>query len=294
MDSDRNRAFRAAEGLTAERRDMKKKKALCLSFIGGGKMAEALIRGLLDSGGYEPAQIGVGEPDSRRRDALQEGYGVRATGDNLRAISGSEVCLLAVKPQEMASVLEEVGPHLPAGALVISIAAGISTGWILERAGKARKIVRAMPNAAALVGESATGLYFRPGIGEEAKRVALGIFDSVGKTVVVDREEQLHVVTGLSGSGPAYVFLFLEALTDAGVYLGLSRDVAARLALQTVRGSAGMAAGLEKPFALLKEIITSPGGTTAAGLKALEESAVRAAIAKAVEMATRRSEELSP
>jgi pyrroline-5-carboxylate reductase len=272
---------------------MKKKGALRLSFIGGGKMAEALVRGLLDSGTYKRGQIEVGEPDARRRDVLVEDYGVRVDPDNVKVVSRADVCLLAVKPQEMASVLEEVGPHLPANALVISIAAGISTGWIRERSGNARKIIRAMPNAAALVGESATGLYFRPRIGEEAKKIALGIFNAVGETVVVDKEEQLNIVTGLSGSGPAYVFLFLEALTDAGVYLGLSREMAARLALQTVRGSVGMAAEQSKPFAVLKEIITSPGGTTVAGLKVLEEGAVRAALARAVEMATRRSEELS-
>ncbi len=255
-------------------------------------MAEALVRGLLDSGAYTPGQIEVGEPDERRRQVLKETYGVRVEEGNVPVVSRADVCLLAVKPQEMASVLEEIGPHLAAGLLVISIAAGISTGWIRERSGKAKKIVRAMPNAAALVGQSATGLYFRPSIGEEAKKIAMGIFDSVGETVVVDKEAHLDIVTGLSGSGPAYVFLFLEALTDAGVYLGLARDVAARLALQTARGSVGMAAELDKPFVLLREIITSPGGTTAAGLKALDEGAIRAVLAKAVEMATRRSEEL--
>ncbi len=256
-------------------------------------MAEALVRGLIDSGAYKKGQIEVGEPDGRRRGALQEAYGVRVHEANVPVVSRADVCLLAVKPQEMAPVLEEIGPHLSPEVLIVSIAAGISTGWIRERSGKAAKIVRAMPNAAALIGESATGLYFRPGIGPEAKRIALGIFDSVGETVVVDKEEHLNIVTGLSGSGPAYVFLFLEALTDAGVYLGLSRDVAAKLALKTVRGSAGMAAALDKPFAVLREIITSPGGTTAAGLKVLEEGAVRAALTQAVEKATRRSEELS-
>jgi pyrroline-5-carboxylate reductase len=272
---------------------MKAKKSLRLSFIGGGKMAEALVRGLLDSKAYTRGQIEVGEPDGGRRDALKEAYGIRVAKANLSVLSRADVCLLAVKPQEIASVLDEIGPHLSAHVLVISIAAGISTRWIRERSGKARKIVRAMPNAAALVGESATGLYFRPRIGDEAKKVALGIFGSVGETVVVDKEEHLNIVTGLSGSGPAYVFFFLEALTDAGVYLGLSRDVAARLALQTVRGSVGMAAELDKSFAALREIIASPGGTTVAGLKVLEEDAVRAAFTKAVEMATRRSEELS-
>jgi pyrroline-5-carboxylate reductase len=271
----------------------KKKKALRLSLIGGGKMAEALVKGLLDSGVYTRGQIEVGEPDGKRRDALKKAYGIRVGGDNLPVVSRADVCVLAVKPQEIASVLEEIGPRFPSHLLVISIAAGISTRWIRERSGKARKIVRAMPNAAALVGRSATGLYFRPRVGAEAKRIALEIFDSVGETVVVDKEEHLNIVTGLSGSGPAYVFLFLEALTDAGVYLGLTRDVAARLALQTVRGSVDMAADLGKPFAVLREIIASPGGTTVAGLKALEEGAVRAALTKAVEMATRRSEELS-
>jgi pyrroline-5-carboxylate reductase len=270
-----------------------KKKAVRLCFIGGGKMAEALVRGLLNAGAYRRAQIEVGEPDAHRRDALRSAYGIRVGQDNVRVVAEADVCILAVKPQEMSPVMEEIGPRLSADLLLISIAAGISTGWIRERSGRAQKIVRAMPNAAALVGESATGLYFRPGIGEGPKRVAREIFDSVGETVVVSKEEHLNVVTGLSGSGPAYVFLFLEALTDAGVYLGLSRDVAARLALQTVRGSVGMAAELDKPFAVLKEIIASPGGTTVAGLRALEEGAVRAAFLKAVEMATRRSQELS-
>jgi len=279
--------------LIVERGGMKARKSLRLSFIGGGKMAEALVRGLLDSKAYTRSQIEVGEPDGGRRDALKEAYGIRVAKANVSVVSRADVCLLAVKPQEIASVLDEIGPHLSAHVLVISIAAGISTRWIRERSGKARKIVRAMPNAAALVGESATGLYFRPRIGEEAKKIAMGIFGSVGETVVVDKEEHLNIVTGLSGSGPAYVFLFLEALTDAGVYLGLSRDVAARLALQTARGSVRMAAELDKPFAALREIIASPGGTTVAGLKALEEGAVRAAFTKAVEMATRRSEELS-
>jgi pyrroline-5-carboxylate reductase len=272
---------------------MKAKKSLRLSFIGGGKMAEALVRGLLDSKAYTRGQIEVGEPDGGRRNALKKAYGIRVARANLSVVSSTDVCLLAVKPQEIATVLDEIGPHLSAHVLIISIAAGISTHWIRERSGKARKIVRAMPNAAALVGESATGLYFRPRIGEEAKKIALDIFGSVGETVVVDKEEHLNIVTGLSGSGPAYVFLFLEALTDAGVYLGLSRDVAARLALQTVRGSVGMAGELDKPFTALREIISSPGGTTVAGLKVLEEGAVRAAFTKAVEMATRRSEELS-
>jgi pyrroline-5-carboxylate reductase len=272
---------------------MKKSQPLRLSFIGGGKMAEALVKGLLDSGAYKRAQIEVGEPDGRRRNELQDTYGIRASKTNMPVVSRADVCLLAVKPQEMASVLQEIGLHLSAQVLVISIAAGITTNWIRERSGRAQRIVRAMPNAAAVVGKSATGLYFRPPVRTEARRIAFRIFDSVGETIEVSKEEHLNIVTGLSGSGPAYVFLLLEALTDAGVYLGLPRGVAARLALQTVHGSACMASAMDKPFSVLKEIITSPGGTTMAGLKALEEGAVRAVFTKAVEQASRRSKELS-
>ncbi len=252
-------------------------------------MGEALIRGLLESRTYQPEQIRIVDPDAGRRSLLKKTYGIQAQKKPVDA----GILLLAMKPQDMPSALEEIRPHLQEQPLIISIAAGISTDWILERIGDGSKLVRAMPNAAAVVGQGATGLYFCPRLSEKDRSEALRIFDAVGLTVVVDKEDHLNMITGLSGSGPAYVFLFLEALTDAGVTLGLSRDTAGRLALQTLYGSACMAKEMGKPIPLLKEIVTSPGGTTVAGLKVLEEDAFRAALIKAVEAAARRARELA-
>jgi pyrroline-5-carboxylate reductase len=252
-------------------------------------MGEALIRGMLEAKTFAPAQVRLVDTDSRRREVFQDRYSLPA----LAAPVESDLYLLAVKPQDFGGALESIRPFLDLKPLLVTIAAGISTSWIRERIGEGAKVVRAMPNAAAVVGASATGLYFSPGIGEEERQAARRIFDAVGMTVIVDQEDHLNIITGLSGSGPGYVFLFLEAFADAGVLLGLSRDVAARLALQTFLGSSRMAVELKQPFSALKEMITSPGGTTIAGLREMEERAVRGALMKAVEAATRRSRELS-
>ena len=252
-------------------------------------MGEALIAGLLESGEYPPEKVLVVEPDPDRRVIFQNRYRIRAMGSPVEA----DVYILAMKPQDVSEALERLRPLLKTQSLLVSIAAGITTDWILARTGIDCRLVRAMPNAAAVVRKSATGLFFCSGMGKQEKAVALQIFDAVGITVVVEKEDHLDIITGLSGSGPAYVFRFLEALTDAGVYLGLSRDTASRLALQTLYGSACMAMELDKPFSLLKELITSPGGTTMAGLKILEEDAFHAALMNAVEAAAQRAKELS-
>jgi len=272
---------------------MKSKKALRLLCLGGGKMGEALIEGLLDSKEYSSGQIQVGEPDSRRRDYLTKRYGIQALANNIEAVQAADICILAIKPQQAGPVLDEIAPYLMKSTLLISIMAGISTDFIQSRVAKGGKIVRAMPNAAAVIRKSTTGLYIRPEVNKKEKQLAVDIFKALGMTVEVEKEDHLNIITGLSGSGPAYVFLFLEALTDAGVYLGLSREVAAQLSLSTVLGSGAMAEELQKPYALLKEIITSPGGTTMAGLRVLEEEAFRAALLDAVEAATLRARELS-
>ncbi len=272
---------------------MKSKKILRLLCLGGGKMGEALIEGLLESKEYSAKQIKVGEPDSGRREYLKKRYGIQAGMKNTAAIQEADICILAIKPQQAASVLEEIAPYLTKQTLLISIMAGISTDFIKSKVGKAAKIVRAMPNAAAVIRKSTTGLYVRPEVNKQEKQIAINIFKALGMTVEVAKEDHLNIITGLSGSGPAYVFLFLEALTDAGVYLGLSREVASQLSLNTVLGSASMAEELNKPFSLLKEIITSPGGTTMAGLRVLEEEALRSALLDAVEAATQRARELS-
>jgi len=272
---------------------MKTREAVRLACIGGGKMGEALIRGLLGSGAFQPDQICVADPDPIRREVVQKACGVRAYADSREAVRRAGICLLAVKPQDMETALLEITESLPKGALVVSIAAGITTDWLQERLGPSRRIVRAMPNAPALVRKGTTGLYFGSGVEDEDKKIAVRIFETVGISVVVEKEDHLNLITGLSGSGPGYVFLFLEALTDAGVYLGLPRDLSARLALHTVLGSAHMAMESDKSFVVLKEMITSPGGTTIAALKVMEEGALRAVILRAVEAASQRSRDLA-
>ncbi|MEW6443469.1 MAG: pyrroline-5-carboxylate reductase [bacterium] len=272
---------------------MKEQDGWKLACLGAGKMGEALVRGLLASGVFAPGQVSVSDPDPSRREILERECRVRAHTDNREAVREADVVLLAVKPQEMAAVLEGIAGSLPRHALVISIAAGVTTEWIQARLGAGAKVVRVMPNAAALVGKSTTGIYFCPAVVEAERRIAQKIFDTIGISVVVAKEDHLNVVTGLSGSGPAYVFLFLEALADAGVYLGLPRDVSSRLALHTVLGSAHMAAESGKHFVSLKETITSPGGTTMSGLKVMEEGAFRALVMRAVEAASKRSAELA-
>jgi len=267
----------------------KSKSKVRFCCVGGGKMGEALIQGLLAAKVCKAGQIRVLEPDADRRKRFETQYGIRVQEE----VPEAEVYLLAVKPQDMGEALQVLKPCLPAKALIVSIAAGVTTAWILERLGGRRKVVRAMPNAAAVVQHSATGLFFSPGVASREREKVLHIFRAVGVTVVVDREEQMDMITGLSGSGPGYVFLLLDAFTDAGVSVGLSRETAAHLSLHTFLGSAVMSRESGKPFSQLKEIIMSPGGTTVAGLKVLEEQAVRGAILEAVEAATRRAGELA-
>jgi len=269
---------------------MKKgQKRLRFCSLGGGKMGEALIQGLLAGKVYRPAEIRVVDPDPGRRDRFEKEYDIRSAVEPVDA----EICLLAMKPQDMADALARLEDVLAPDSLVLSIAAGISTEWIQARLSADRQIVRAMPNAAALVQKSATGIYFPAGIPAQQRTSVLRIFDAVGTTVVVEKEGLLDQITGLSGSGPGYVFLLLEAFTEAGVTVGLPRNTARDLALQTFAGSVAMAQATGKPFPILKEMITSPGGTTAAGLKVLEEHALRAAVLNAVEAASRRAGELA-
>jgi pyrroline-5-carboxylate reductase len=257
--------------------------------VGGGKMGEAMIRGLLAARVYKPAQIRVVDPEPSRRERFETEYGIRT----LERLPEAALYLLAVKPQDMNAVLADLKHQGPEDALVVSIAAGITTSFLLEGLGEHRKVVRAMPNAAAVVGQSATGVFFSTRVEPREREAVLKIFRAVGVTVVVDREDLMDGITAVSGSGPGYVFLLLEALIDAGVTVGLPREMASQLALQTFHGSAVMARETGKPFAELKGVIMSPGGTTAAGLKVLEERAVRGAILEAVESAARRAGELS-
>ncbi len=262
-----------------------------LAFIGGGNMAEALLRGVLAADRIRPEEIVVTDVRDERLAYLKSTHHVDVSSDNAQAAQQSEVVLLAVKPQVMAQVLDELKGAIGDQQLLISIAAGISTTTIAARFPRPVRIVRVMPNTPALVLEGVSALARGRHAANQDLETARHFFEAVGKVVVVD-ESLMDAVTGLSGSGPAYVFLIIEALADAGVKVGLSREVALALAAQTVRGAARLVMETGKHPAELKDMVASPGGTTIAGLHALEQGGVRAALINAVEVAARRSQEL--
>jgi pyrroline-5-carboxylate reductase len=261
-----------------------------IGVVGTGNMGEALIRGLLQAGGAEPGQVVGSDPTPERVAALVEKYGIRMTTRNLEVARAADILVLSVKPQVMERVLEEIGSEIRAHALVISIAAGIPISAIETRLPQAR-VIRTMPNTPALVGAGATAIAVGGHATEADLQAARGIFDSVGMTVVLD-EVLMDAVTGLSGSGPAYVFLMIEALSDAGVKVGLSRHHAQALAAQTVLGSAKLLIETHEHPGRLKDMVTSPGGTAIAGLHTLEAGGLRTTLMDAVEAATKRSREL--
>ena len=263
-----------------------------LGFVGGGLMAEALIKGITGAGLVKADQILVADPSSARRALLQKDYNVSAVSEATAVWAQCKVVVLAVKPQVVGAVLCESREAINATHLLISIAAGIPLS-VLEGAvsGRGCRVIRVMPNTPAIVLKGASALSPGQGVSPEDLAVATSIFDAVGVSFVLD-ESSLDAVTGLSGSGPAYVFTFIEALIDAGVKVGLARPVAQTLALQTVLGSVLLALDGTRHPAELRAMVTSPGGTTIAGLHELEKGAFRALVTNAVEAATNRSSEL--
>jgi len=254
-------------------------------------MAEAMIRGLVRGGHVVADRVLASAPRRARLDELQAAYGIGTTLDNREVARGAEIVVLSVKPQILLKVLREVGDQLRPGTLVISIAAGVDTETIEAFLAEGVRVVRAMPNVPATVGAGATAISAGGRASEADLDVARAIFDAVGITVSLD-ESLLDAVTGLSGSGPAYVFLVLEALADAGVKVGLSRRDAQRLAAQTVMGSAKMLLDTDEHPGRLKDMVTSPGGTAIAGLHTLEQGGLRTTLINAVETATKRAREL--
>jgi pyrroline-5-carboxylate reductase len=261
-----------------------------VGFIGGGNMAEAIIKGLL-AGGVPSSNIAVAEPVEARREYLAKTYGVSAGIDNVALVNSSQVIIMAVKPQVCGEVMKGIAGGDFRDRLFISIMAGVKTETIETYLGGNARVVRVMPNTPALVLAAASAI--SPGSLATADDLSLarGVFDLLGTTCQVD-EKLLDAVTGLSGSGPAYVFTFIEALSDAGVKNGLPRDVASRLAAQTVFGSAKMVLETGDHPAVLREKVTSPGGTTITGLHVLEQEGLRGTIMTAVDAATNRSKEL--
>jgi pyrroline-5-carboxylate reductase len=268
-------------------------KSKKIGFIGGGNMAEALIKGLLSASFIEAKSLKVADVSSERREWLHKEYHVKITDDNCDLAKKCDIIVLAVKPQAVKSVLEEIVDCIDDNKLVISIAAGIPIKTITESLNpdgrKKLGVVRTMPNTPALVHEGVTALAVNGNVSAGDLKVAHRIFQAVGKTVDVS-EAALDAVTGLSGSGPAYIFMIIEALSDAGVKMGLSRDVANILTLQTVLGSAKLALESGKHPGELKDQVTSPGGTTISGLHTLEEGGLRTTLMNAVEAATKRSQ----
>lgn len=262
---------------------------LSIAFIGGGNMAEALISGLRRAG-HAGGNIIVAEPLQPRRADLADKYGIRAIADNQEAASEADILVLAVKPQHMQSVLEALAGHEKPGATIISIAAGVSMaamqGWLGEHAA----FVRVMPNTPALVGAGISVL-FSNADGSHRRRAEY-VLEACGETVWVDNEKQLHAVTAVSGSGPAYFFLLAEIMQAAGVKLGLSEELAARLAAQTALGAGKMLVESDRSAEQLRQQVASPGGTTQAALDMMFEQGFPNAVRAGVTAACKRSEEL--
>jgi pyrroline-5-carboxylate reductase len=264
-----------------------------LGFLGGGAMAEALAAGVL-AAGADRRRVLVGEPDAARREHLSRTLQVEAQADNRAVAAAADVLVIAVKPalvQPVLGALREGTLDLKR-PLWISIAAGVPIAALEAALPAGARVVRAMPNTPALVGAGATAYCAGAACRDDDRAVAQSLFESVGTAWEVAQESLLDAVTGLSGSGPAYVFVFLEALADAGVRMGLPRDAAARLAAQTVYGAARLVLETGRHPALLKDQVTSPGGTTIAGLERLEARGLRAAVHEAVAAATARAREL--
>lgn len=264
-----------------------------IGFIGAGNMASAILGGILAKG-YAPANCWVSGPDATQLDVLAQGFGVQTSTDNLRCVQHSDTVILAVKPQVMQPVCRQIAPALAARpALVISIAAGIDCASLTRWLPAGTPLIRCMPNTPALVGKGAAGLYAAKTASPAHRATATAIFTSVGMAEWVTDESLMHAVTALSGSGPAYFFLILEALEASAIAAGMPADTARKLAIATMAGAAEMAAHSEHPPAQLKRNVMSPGGTTERAIAHFEAAGLRQMVTDAFEAARIRSIELS-
>jgi pyrroline-5-carboxylate reductase len=261
-----------------------------LAVIGGGARGEAIIAAVLRAKLLDAASVSVAERFDDRLDHLAKTYSIHATGSPSEAIDGADFALLAVKPQDFDKAAGELKGRM-GNTVAMSIMAGVPINTLASLTGT-DAVIRSMPNTPAQIGQGMTAWTATPEVSETARDGARAIFASMGLEAYVPDEKYLDMVTALSGSGPAYVFLFIEALIDAGVHVGLARDLATKLALQTVVGSALYARGSERSISELRGLVTSPGGTTAAGLRELEAGGFRSTVLEAVIAAFERSKEL--
>ncbi len=266
-------------------------KTKTLGFIGAGNMAAALVKGLLHAKVVAPEAILVSDVKPERLAELKAAHGIRTTQDNHELVNASDVIVLSVKPQVIDKVLGLIGGDVKSSQLVISVAAGVPVSAIEGRLPEGTHVVRSMPNTPATVQAGATAIAPGTHASEEDLEVARALFAAVGRVVTLD-ETLLDAVTGLSGSGPAYVMLMIEALADGGVKVGLHRDTALLLAAQTVYGSAKLLLETGEHPGRLKDMVTSPGGTAIAGLHTLESGGLRRTLIDAVEVATNRAAQL--
>mgnify|MGYP001160195178 FL=1 len=262
-----------------------------LALVGGGVMGTAIAAGLLQRGLTQPAQVIVSEPVAARREALKAELGVATTDNGAQAVAEADLIILAVKPQVLTDVLSGLKGLIAPDALVLSIVAGATIETLCFGLGVSA-VVRVMPNAPAQVGEGAIVWTTTPAVSAAQREMVAEILAALGLAIYVEHEHYLDAATALSGSGPAYVLLFIEALADVGVEMGFSRDLAARLALQTVKGTAIYAEQSGQHPTILRNQVTSPGGTTAAALSVFEQGAFRGVVASAVKAAWRRAIEL--
>lgn len=264
-----------------------------IGFIGAGNMASAIIGGMLDSG-FQAASIWASAPDDDHLQTIRRKFGVSVTTDNRYCAQQADVVILAVKPQIMADVCRDIAPVVQnTRPLMVSIAAGLTADTLDEWLGGGLPLVRVMPNTPSLVGQGAAGLFANAAVSDEQKKTVGSIFNSIGKALWLEDEEQLHAVTALSGSGPAYFFLMLEALEAAASEAGIEAATARELAIQTMAGAAEMAARSEHDPARLKRNVMSPGGTTEQAILTFEDGGLRPLVEKAYKAAMNRSREMA-
>jgi pyrroline-5-carboxylate reductase len=263
-----------------------------ISVLGAGKAGEALVAGLLSSGWSKPADIVATARHQERIDELSKRYGIEGTLDNVAAVKGAQVVVIAVKPQDIEALLGDVGAALDSSQTILSIAAAIPTELIERHVGDGVPVVRAMPNAPVTVHEGMAGVTGGAHATEEHVALAEEVLGSVGRSVRVD-EAYMDAVTAVSGSGPAYFALLAESMIEAGILLGLSREVSTDLVVQTMLGTAKLLRDEKMHPVELREMVTSPGGTTISAIRELEQAGVRAAFLNAIQAAMKRSRELA-
>ena len=262
-----------------------------LAVLGAGKLGGILLRAYLKQGLFAPKHVTATVKHAEKAAALSKELGVTVTTENRKAVHGADIVLLGVKPQVVGDVLKEIAPEVTEDSLVISVAASVPTSYIEQRLGGKVPVVRAMPNTPSTVGCGMTGICRGAHARPEHLDTARAMFDAVGRTVVVD-EKNMDAVTGLSASGPAFAYIILESLAEAGVKVGLPRDIATLLAAQTMKGAASVVLETGDHPALLKDAVTTPAGCTIDGILELEEGKLRVTLIKAVVKATSRAGEL--